>query len=38
MVFSLFHIASMMLIMTYNGYVIVTVIVGYAIGYAMSGG
>lgn len=31
------HIATMMLIMTYNGYVIIMVILGLTIGYTLSG-
>lgn len=37
LVYSSFHIATMMLIMTYNGYVIIAVIVGLALGYAIFG-
>jgi hypothetical protein len=37
LVYSLFHIATMMLIMTYNGYVVIAVIVGLTLGYALFG-
>lgn len=36
-VYSLLHIATMMLIMTYNGYVVIAVIAGLTLGYAIFG-
>lgn len=36
-IYSLLHIATMMLIMTYNGYVIIFVIIGLALGYIFFG-
>jgi len=35
--YSCLHILTMMLIMTYNGYVIIMVIVGFTIGYTLFG-
>lgn len=36
-IYSLFHIATMMLIMTYNGYVVIAVMVGLALGFIIFG-
>lgn len=35
--YSILHIATMMLIMTYNGYVVIAVMVGLTLGYAIFG-
>ena len=36
-IYSLFHIATMMLIMTYNGYVVIAVMFGLALGFIFFG-
>ncbi len=36
-IYSLFHIATMMLIMTYNGYVVIAVMLGLALGFIFFG-
>jgi hypothetical protein len=37
LVYSLVHIATMMLIMTFNGYVVIAVMVGLTLGFALFG-
>lgn len=37
LIYSLLHIATMMLIMTYNGYVVLAVLAGLTLGFAIFG-